>query len=600
MAITAKPYKFLNQQTNLPVAGFTAISTPGILNQSHGQSSGVLGSLSSTLCSVENSVSSALSSVGNMITSAESIVGGALSAVGSGINSVMSDIGSMINGLSCSNSSLTPSSTSYAGAMTSGLSNVGNSSGNVFSQGSNLGSGGIGSLILAPASQIANSATSIISGLGQNASYGLSSFTSQCLNQLLNNLNQACNFNSNGMGNFGNNGGFGCVGALSGLLGSIVGNPSQFGVPNTCNDYRALVGLTETSTQAGIMGVFSPLASTINNPAATNAAGPTLFQYGTQNQSFGLVSDLSTSPAVGSISSSIPNAASLISQSYNSGLSSNSQSMAGTADLYDSVLTAYNPSALTGNIGGAAIPSISNLLASPPSPSSLLQSTMRGSLTKSSLVNSSISSVTRTPLGSVLGAKSNNTGSSQSILNPLSQQNMNAANSVLGNSPSTSTANVGIGSGVFNTGSSTSTASSASSTTTTVASTSVQTNTGYTTISSGPAATTTQSSSSQSSYQSNVSAASSVLGGSSSGSSSGSLTSTMYAAASAQGSTSSMSQTTSSVGTTNSSIVSSYRSRTLNKSVDIASVVSNPTAPPAALSANDHMYMAMQAVSQVV
>ena len=594
MAITAKPFNFLNQQTNLPVSGFNAITTDSILNQSYPSptTSGPLSSLSSSLCSIENAASSALSSIGSLATGALSAVGGALSsaesAVGGFASNMISDISSAINSLSCSSSSLSPTSLAGGNPLTGGLSNIANSGNNVFSQGNYLGNNSIGSLILAPTSSVASSVTNILGGLGGNISSSLSSFSGQCLNMLLNNLNQMCNFGTPYLGNFGNGYGYGCVSQLSGLLGSIVGNNAAFPISNMCNEYRMLVGLTQTATQAGIPGVFNPLSSTFNNPMVTNAAGPTLFRYGVQNQSFSLLSELGSSPAVGSISSTIPNAPSLISQSYNSGLSTISQNLSGVANNYDSVLNSYNPSSLSGSITGSSIPNISNLMSSVPSVSSLLQTTMSSPFSKSSLVNSSMMSATRTPLGSILGSQNNSIINSQNILNPLSGGSTSISSSTSTSSGSTSTAsaqNVGIGSSQY-------TASN------------VQTNTGFTNIvassstssqstsqqsssvvqsilgGSGSGSTTTVSntistSSSQSTYQQNASAAQSVLGGSGSGGSGGVSTASI-------------------VGTTNSSILAAYRNRTLNKSVNISDVLSNPTAPAGTFSANDHSYMAMQ------
>lgn len=591
MAITAKPFNFLNQQTNLPVSGFNAITTDSILNQSYPSptTSGPLSSLSSSLCSIENAASSALSSIGSLATGALSAVGGALSAaesaVGGFASNMVSDISSAINSLSCSSSSLSPTSIVGSNPLTGGLSNIANSGSNVFSQGNYLGNNPIGSLILAPTTSVASSVTNILGGLGGNISSSLSSFSGQCLNMLLNNLNQMCNFGTPYLGNFGNGYGYGCVSQLSGLLGTIVGNNTYFPISNTCNEYRMLVGLTQTATQAGIPGVFNPLSSTFNNPMATNAAGPTLFRYGVQNQSFSLLSELGSSPAVGSISSTIPNAPSLISQSYNNGLSPISQNLSGVANTYDGVLNSYNPSSLSGSITGNSIPNISNLMSSVPSVSSLLQTTMSSPFSKSSLVNSSMMSTTRTPLGSILGSQNNSIINNQNILNPLSGGSTSTSSSPSTSSGSTSTSsaqNVGIGSSQYT-------------------SSNVQTNTGFTTIAAS-SSTSSQSTSqqnslvqsllggsgsgnatvsnivstgsSQSTSQQNSSIVQSILGGGSSGSGGGS--------------------TASIVGTTNSSILAAYRNRTLNKSVNISDVLSNPTAPVGVFSANDHSYMAMQ------
>jgi hypothetical protein len=686
MSIPAKPFKFLNQQTNLPTSGFSTVTNSSILNQHYNQSSSLMCGISGAINSAIGDASAALSSLGSMASSAESVIGNAVSSVGSAISNIASGIlGSLecsggsgpsnpvpvmtaalgsagntnygvstaLNGASIlsggaigntgsagsyiqnpvtgiASSIFSPNNCGGMGSFLGGngsnlLNNALNFGNNMFSQGQNANCYGQMSNIGAPSQSIMNSGMNILSSMGRGVASSVSGMSSNCLNSLLNNLNMLCNLGSPYMNGLGmNNMGFGCTSALSGLLGNAMGTGYNQ-VPNLCNEYRMLTGLTMTATQGGLPNVFGPLSAQVSNQSVINASGNTLFNYGVTNSSFPLIQELGNSSAVGAISAMTPNATSLIAQSYTNNLSMNSPQQGGIASTLDATFLQYNPNALSGSIGGVAIPNVSNLVVNNTPSASIINSTISSTLKPSTSVNS-YNSIGSGLLGSSNPYGINNANASAVPLSP---------NNTLTSSVSTSTVNQtvtgllsgGVNSAGFSTGGGTGSSSQVVGVLAPTGGTGAST--GYTQISSTPSTSTVQSTMSNLLGGGVNSAGFSTGGGSapttavgqtvtgllgggvnsagfSTGGGAGTGFSSPHVGSNFSSGPSHFSTGggagtgfSSPVGKANTSLLNAYKNRAMNTPVNIADTINNPTAAPTALGNSSHMYMAMQAVSQV-
>lgn len=458
MAIAAKPFKFLNKQTNLPTTEFQNISSNNILNQVYSEGSSLLNGITSAISS---DIGAVTNTIGGLIQGAENVAGSAISAVSSAIGSVTNDVSSVIgNAVSGIESTVSGISSDIGTTISSAVavgessSNIGNplqavgnllptslttdvsnslNVGNIFNTGSNLATNTLGGIVSNPIQQVVDQGSNLISNLGRNVYNGVNSLSSGCINQLLNDLNQYCNLNSPNLG-LGLNGGSGSCNpqAVAGLLADMVGGGSDFSIPDLCSSYRQLLGFTMFGAQNGITGVFSPLANTINNQTVTNKAGISLFNYGVGKSNLNLLQDLGQSTAVNAISSSIPNCSSLISQCALTPVSDISTSLGSFSDTFSSVQNDFNSNFLSGTQNGNSVLNVSDLLQNNLPSSSIISSTMSSIFGPSNSVNHV------SALNLSLPGSSNNLNSNNSNY----QSNLLAADSVLGNSSSGSSANL--------------------------------------------------------------------------------------------------------------------------------------------------------------
>ena len=599
MSIAAKPFKFLNEQTNLPTSEFQNVSNNGILNQVYSEGSSLLNGITSAITSginaatslaggIVNDISSGIGTVENTIGSiandAASVVSNAVSGIESSVTGIASDIGNTVSSATAVGTSAITSGNplSAVGNLipTSLTTNISNSlnSGSVFNTGTNLASNTMLGIVASPAQQVIDQGTTLISNLGRNIYNGVNSLSSTCINQLLNDLNQYCNLNVPNL-NLGLNGGGGCnPQAVAGILNDLVGGGAGLGVPDLCSAYRQLTGFTMLGAQNGITGVFSPLAATINNQTVTNKAGINLFNYSVGKSNLNLLQDLGNSSAVNAISTAIPNCSSLISQCVLTPASDISTSISDLASTFTGVQTNFNSNYLTGSQNGVSIPNISNLMQNVPPSNTIINATMSSIISPISTINHVSATNVTLPgssnnlntnnnsynnnllaVSSVLGGSnanlptSSNTTSSSSttvgVNNSTYAQEVSAANSVLGGS-NTSTTPDGYTTVSASTSSATTTTTSAAST----ASTLVVNNTA-----SNSSAFSTTGSYNNNPYQSSMQAVSDVFGNNSSNNTSQNNLN-IDAVNSVTGSNSSSGSSSSTVLVTSSSYNDSYQS----------------------------------------